>query len=45
MSGYSELRRTEDPRVIGGAEKFDEYPYYGHGPRHPSHSKKRCAKK
>jgi arylsulfatase A-like enzyme len=23
------LRATGDPRVIGGGEKFDEYPYYG----------------
>ena len=37
----AELRRTQDPRVIGGAEKFDEYPYFGHGPRHPSHRKKK----
>jgi arylsulfatase A-like enzyme len=27
-----ELRAMEDPRVIGGAEKFDRYPYYvGYG--------------
>ncbi len=24
-----ELKETKDPRVIGGEEKFDEYPYYG----------------
>lgn len=24
-----ELKATADPRVIGGGEKFDEYPYYG----------------
>jgi N-sulfoglucosamine sulfohydrolase len=25
----SELEATRDPRVVGGAEKFDQYPYYG----------------
>ena len=25
----AELRRTGDPRVVGGAEQFDQYPYYG----------------
>ena len=25
----AELRATGDPRVTGGGEKFDEYPYYG----------------
>jgi N-sulfoglucosamine sulfohydrolase len=23
------LKETDDPRVVGGAEKFDAYPYYG----------------
>ena len=32
-----ELRRTGDPRVVGGAEFFDQVPYLGHGPRHPSY--------
>ncbi|MCE9531168.1 MAG: sulfatase [Planctomycetes bacterium] len=27
-----ELRATADPRVVGGAERFDKYPYYG-GPQ------------
>ena len=27
------LRNTRDPRIIGGAEKFDTYPYYGGTPR------------
>jgi hypothetical protein len=26
----------KDPRVTGGADKFDTYPYYGGGPKHPS---------
>jgi hypothetical protein len=25
----AELVRTGDPRVLGGAEQFDRYPYYG----------------
>ena len=32
----AELRATGDPRIIGGGEKFDEYPYLGGGPKHPS---------
>ncbi len=32
-----QLKITEDPRVIGGAELFDKVPYLGHGPRHPSY--------
>jgi N-sulfoglucosamine sulfohydrolase len=32
-----QLERTGDPRVLGGAEQFDAYPYYGSGPRHPSY--------
>ncbi|KPL13824.1 MAG: heparan N-sulfatase, partial [Bacteroides sp. SM23_62] len=31
-----QLELTADPRVIGGGDKFDEYPYLGGGPRHPS---------
>lgn len=31
-----QLERTADPRVIGGGDQFDEYPYLGGGPRHPS---------
>jgi hypothetical protein len=33
-----ELRETGDPRIIGGGEKFDEYPYYG-GPQNPAGAK------
>jgi N-sulfoglucosamine sulfohydrolase len=33
-----QLRLTGDPRVIGGAEAFDEVPYLGQGPRHPSYN-------
>jgi len=29
------LRATGDPRVVGGGEKFDTYPYYGGAPRYP----------
>lgn len=32
----NELEKTEDPRVIGGGEKFDKYPYLGGAPKHPS---------
>jgi arylsulfatase A-like enzyme len=35
-----ELRRTGDPRVVGGAERFDEYPYFGGAPRHPKLEKR-----
>lgn len=31
----AELRATSDPRVIGGGEKFDQYPYYG-SPQKPA---------
>ena len=31
-----QLELTADPRVIGGGDKFDEYPYLGGGPRRPS---------
>jgi arylsulfatase A-like enzyme len=33
-----ELERTGDPRVLGGAELFDQVPYLGHGPLHPSYN-------
>ena len=26
-----ELRETKDPRVVGGAERLEAYPYYGGG--------------
>ena len=29
------LKATGDPRVVGGAEKFDEYPYLGGAPKYP----------
>jgi hypothetical protein len=31
----AELKGTQDPRVVGGADKFDQYPYYG-GPQKPA---------
>ena len=31
-----ELERTADPRVTGGGDKFEEYPYLGGGPKFPS---------
>lgn len=34
----TELRETSDPRVVGGGERFDEYPYYG-GPQNPAGAK------
>ena len=30
----AELKATQDPRVLGGGEQFDRYPYYG-GPQKP----------
>jgi len=32
----TELVKTGDPRVGDGPVKFDDYPYYGGGPKHPS---------
>jgi len=32
-----QLLATGDPRATGGGEEFDEVPYLGHGPRHPSY--------
>lgn len=29
-----ELKASKDPRVIGGGEKFDQYPYTGWGPQY-----------
>jgi len=34
-----QLELTADPRVIGGGDKFDEYPYLGGGPMHPDSGK------
>lgn len=31
-----QLELTGDPRVIGGGQDFDSYPYLGGAPRHPS---------
>ncbi len=31
-----QLEQTADPRVIGGGDKFDEYPYLGGGPKAPA---------
>ncbi len=32
-----QLEITRDPRVVGGADLFDQVPYLGQGPRHPSY--------
>ncbi len=32
------LKQTGDPRVQGNGDKFETYPYYGMGPRHPSYN-------
>ncbi len=32
-----QLLATGDPRATGGGDEFDEVPYLGHGPRHPSY--------
>jgi arylsulfatase A-like enzyme len=31
-----QLKRTGDPRAIGQGDQFDEYPYLGGAPKHPS---------
>ncbi len=40
LAGWRKLLRpepaTRDPRVVGGGEAFDAYPYFGGGPKHPS---------
>ena len=36
----NQLRETGDPRIVGGAEKFDKFPYFGRGPRYPGSKKK-----
>ncbi|MBT3200114.1 MAG: sulfatase [Phycisphaerales bacterium] len=38
------LKLTGDPRVIGGGDKFDEYPYLGGFPSHPDARKKKKKK-
>ena len=40
----SKLSETKDPRVTGGGENFDTYPYLGGGPRFPGRSKKKSKK-
>lgn len=30
-----DLERTGDPRVTGGGYRFDDFPYFGKGPKHP----------
>jgi arylsulfatase A-like enzyme len=41
----AELKATGDPRVVGGGELFDDYPYYGGGPMKPGFRRKRPKKK
>ncbi len=31
------LRTSGDPRVLGEGDQFDQYPYYGGAPKHPSY--------
>ena len=33
-----QLRITGDPRATGGGDEFDQVPYLGQGPRHPSYN-------
>ena len=40
----AELKASADPRVVGGAEQWDKYPYYGSGPRFPGQPKKKPKK-
>ncbi len=35
----SELKKTKDPRVTGGGDQFDKYPYLGGAPKHPDWKK------
>jgi N-sulfoglucosamine sulfohydrolase len=30
------LKRTGDPRILEGGDRFDAYPYYGGAPKHPA---------
>ena len=41
----TELTATQDPRVIGGAEQFDRYPYYGGSAWRPAPPRKNTRKK
>ncbi len=45
MALTDELRETLDPRIIGGGEKFDLYPYLGGAPRHPDWARQQRNKK
>jgi len=36
-----QLKLTGDPRVMGQGDQFEEHPYYGSGPRHPSYKQKK----
>ena len=35
-----QLQRTGDPRALGQGDQFDEYPYLGGAPQHPSFKNK-----
>jgi arylsulfatase A-like enzyme len=37
----AELRRSGDPRVVGGADRLEAYPYYGSGPTKPGFVEKK----
>ena len=39
------LRETDDPRIVGGGDRFDEFPYLGGGPKHPDWEAKNRRKK
>ena len=40
-----ELKATNDPREVGGGERFDAYPYLGGAPKHPSFEKRKGKRK
>ncbi len=40
-----QLQETGDPRVVGGGEQFDKYPYLGGSPQHPGFAKEKKTKK
>ena len=41
----SELAASHDPRIVGGAEQFDRFPYYGGGAWRPQRNKPEQKKK
>ncbi len=45
MQLETELRGSGDPRIVGGGEKFDLFPYLGGAPQHPDWAKRRRGKK